>query len=78
VFFHGLAFLYLEGATLDTIIFIFVQHERLYRLLRQPVVGSSGFLDSESMSVSKSEQVDQKSELITGTQASSSTLKGLN
>jgi hypothetical protein len=42
------------------------------------MAGSSGFLDSESVPVSKSEQVARKSELIPGTQASSSTLRGLS
>jgi hypothetical protein len=64
VFFRGLVFLYPEGATPDTTILLGVQHERLYRLLGQLVVGSSGFLDSESVSVSESEQVDRKSELV--------------
>jgi hypothetical protein len=57
VFFRGQVFLYPEGATSDTVVLLGVQYEKLYRLLGQPVVGSSGFLDSESVSVSKSEQV---------------------
>jgi hypothetical protein len=40
------------------------------------VVGSSGFLDSES--VSESGQVARERELIPGTQSSSRTLRGLN
>jgi hypothetical protein len=40
------------------------------------VVGSSGFLDS--MSLLESGKVSQERELISGTQSSSSTLKGLN
>jgi hypothetical protein len=67
-FFCGRVFLYPEGATLDTTILLGVRYERLYRLLGQPVVGSNGFLDSESMSVSESEQVAWESELILGTQ----------
>jgi hypothetical protein len=42
------------------------------------VVGSSGFLDSKSVSMSESEQVDRTSDLILGTQASSITPRGLN
>jgi len=78
VFFRGLVFLYPEGDTPNTRIFHSVQHERLYRLLRHPMVGSSGFLDSESTSVSESDQVDHKSEYMSRTHASSNTLRGLN
>jgi hypothetical protein len=46
VFFRGQVFLYPEGATPDTTVVLGVKYERLYRLLGQPVVGSSGFLDS--------------------------------
>jgi hypothetical protein len=46
----GWVFLYPEGDTPDTTILLGVIM-RLYRLLGQPVVGSSGFLDSESMSM---------------------------
>ena len=77
-FFSGCAFLYLEVASPDTTVLLGVRHERLYRLLGQPMVGSSGFLDSDSVLVSKSEQVAQESELIWGTRSSSSTLRGLN
>jgi hypothetical protein len=55
-----------------------VQHERLYRLLGKPVVGSSGFLDLKSVLVSESEYDAQKSELILRTQAFSITIRGLN
>jgi hypothetical protein len=78
VFFCGQVFLYPKGATPDIVVLLGVQYERLYGLLGQPVVGSSGFLDSESMSVSESGQVARKSELIPETRASSNTLRGLN
>jgi hypothetical protein len=45
-FFYGRVFLYPEGATPDTTILLGVKHERLYKLLGQAVVGSTGFLDS--------------------------------
>jgi hypothetical protein len=77
-FYYGRVFLYLEGATPDTTILLGVRHERLYRLLGQLVIGSSGYLDSESVSVSESGQVAWERELISGTQFSSSTLRGLN
>jgi hypothetical protein len=38
------------GATLDTVVMLGVGYERLYRLLGRPVLGSSGFLDSDSVS----------------------------
>jgi hypothetical protein len=53
-----------------------VGYEGLYRLLGRPVLGSSGFLDSDS--VSESGQVARERELIPGTQSSSGTLRGLN
>jgi hypothetical protein len=53
-----------------------VRYESLYRLLGRPVLGSSGFMDSDS--VSESWQVAHERELISGTQSSSETLKGLN
>jgi hypothetical protein len=56
-FFSRHVFLYLEGDSLDTTMFLGVMYERLYRLLGQPVVGSSGYLDSESMLVSESGHV---------------------
>jgi hypothetical protein len=77
-FFCGRVFLYPEGATPTTTVLLGVRHERLYRSLGQPVVGSSGFLDSESVSVSESGKVAQERELILGTQSSSNTLRGLN
>jgi hypothetical protein len=64
------------GATLDTTMMLGVGYERLYRLLGRPVLGSSGFLDSDS--VLESWQVARERELIHGTQSSSGTLKGLN
>jgi hypothetical protein len=64
------------GATPNTTVMLGVRYERLYRLLGRPVLGSSGFLDSDS--VSKGWQVAQERELIHGTQSSSGTLKGLN
>jgi hypothetical protein len=42
------------------------------------VIGSSGFFDSESMSVSESKKVARERELIPRTQSSSITLKGLS
>ena len=64
------------GATADTIVMLGVKYEGLYRLLGRPMLGSSGFLDSDS--VSESWQVARERELIHGTQSSSGTLKGLN
>jgi hypothetical protein len=64
-FFCGRVFLYPEGATPDTTVLLGVRHERLYRLLGQPVIGSSGFLDSEF--VLESGQVARERELIPGT-----------
>jgi hypothetical protein len=65
-FYCGWVFLYPEGATPDTTVLLGVKHERLYRLLGQPVIGSSGYLDSESVSVSESGQVARERELIPG------------
>jgi hypothetical protein len=48
----------------------------LYRLLGQPVVGSNGFLDSYSLSVSG--KVARERELIPRTQSSFGTLKEIN
>jgi hypothetical protein len=53
-----------------------IRESMLYRLLRQPVVGSSGFLVSDS--VSESGQVARERELIPGTRSSFGTLRGLN
>ena len=53
-----------------------VRYERLYRLLGRPVVGLSGFMDSEY--VSESGQVARERELTPRTQSSSNTLRGLN
>jgi hypothetical protein len=52
VFYGGHVFLYSVGATADTIVILGVKYECLYRLLGRPVLGSSGFLDSDSMSES--------------------------
>jgi hypothetical protein len=76
VFNSGHVFLYPVGATADTTTMLGVRYERLYRLLGRPVLESSGFLDSDS--VSESWQVARERELIHGTQSSSGTLKGLN
>jgi hypothetical protein len=76
VFYGGHVFLYYVGATADTTVMLGVGYEGLYRLLGRPVLGSSGFLDSDS--VSESGQVARERELIPGTQSSSSTLKGLS
>jgi hypothetical protein len=77
-FFCGRVFLYPKGATPDTAILFGVKHEKLYRLLGQPVIGSRGYLDSKSVSVSKSGHVAREREMISGTQSSSSTLRGLS
>jgi hypothetical protein len=53
-----------------------VKYEGLYKLLGRPMLGSSGFLDSDS--VMESWQVAWERELIHGTQSSSGTLKGLS
>ena len=77
VFFNnGHVFLYPVGATADTEVMLGVKYEGLYRLLGRPVLGSNGFLDSDS--VSESWQVARERELIHGTQSSFETLKGLN
>jgi hypothetical protein len=76
VFYGGHVFLYPVGATADTAVMLGVKYEGLYRLLGRPVLGSSGFLDSDS--VSESWQVARERELIHGTQSSSGTLKGLS
>jgi hypothetical protein len=64
-FYYGKVFLYLEGATPDTTMMLGVGYERLYRLLGQPVLGSRGFLDSDS--VSESGKVAWERDLILGT-----------
>jgi hypothetical protein len=43
VFFHRKFFLYPEGDNPKTIVYLGVQYERLYRMLGQPVVGSTRF-----------------------------------
>jgi hypothetical protein len=52
VFYGGLVFLYHVGETADTTVIIGVKYEGLYRLLGRPMLGSSGFMDSDSMSES--------------------------
>jgi hypothetical protein len=74
-FYCGRVFLYLKGDTPDTIVMLGVRYERLYRLLGRPVLGSSGFMDLDSML--ESGQVAWERELISGTQSSFETLKGL-
>jgi hypothetical protein len=76
VFNSGHVFLYHVGATVDTTVMLGVKYEGLYGLLGRPMLGSSGFLDSDS--VSESWQVARERELIHGTQSSSRTLKGLS
>jgi hypothetical protein len=77
VFFHGgHVLLYPVGENSNTKMMLGVKYEGLYRLLGRPVLGSSGFLDSDS--VSESWQVAWERELIHGTQYYSRTLKGLN
>jgi hypothetical protein len=46
--------------TPDTTVLLGVRYEKLYRLLGRPVLGSSGFLDLDSMS--KSGQVARERE----------------
>jgi hypothetical protein len=55
-FSQGLAYLYPEGVSSDTRVLLGVQSERLYRVLGQPVVGSSGWLEPESDSSEASER----------------------
>jgi hypothetical protein len=64
------------GVARDTTMMLGVEYERLYRLLGRPVLGSSGFLDLNS--VSEGWQVAWERELIRVTQSYSGTLKGLN
>jgi hypothetical protein len=65
VFYGGHVFLYHVRATADTSAMLGIKSEVMYRLLGRPVLGSSGFLDSYSMS--ESWQVTQERELIPGT-----------
>jgi hypothetical protein len=76
VFNSGHVFLYPMGETIDTTVMLGVKYEGLYRLLGRPVLGSSGFLVSNS--VSESWKVAWERELIHGSQSSFGTLKGLN
>jgi hypothetical protein len=64
VFFRGLVFLYPEGATPDTVVFLGVQYERLYRLLEQPMVGSNGYLDSETVSLPETRSCEASSSTV--------------
>jgi hypothetical protein len=75
-FYCGRVFLYLEGDTPGTTMMLGVGYERLYRLLGRPMLGSNGFLDSDSMS--ESGHVARERELIPVTHSSSETLRGLN
>jgi hypothetical protein len=65
VFYGGHVFLYHVGEIADTTMMLGVKYEGLYRLLGIPVLGSSGFLDSDY--VSKSWQVAWERDLIDGT-----------
>jgi hypothetical protein len=78
VFSQGLAYLYPEGISSDTSVLLGVQSERLYRVLGQPVVGSSGWLEPESDSCEASERgpwmdrsLDQSSVQVVGDASSS-------
>jgi hypothetical protein len=53
VFYGGTVFLYLVGETANTTMMPGVKYEGLYRLLGLLVLGSNGFLDSDSISVSE-------------------------
>jgi hypothetical protein len=50
IFFSERVFLYPNEATLKMTLFHGVKHERLYRLFGQPLIGSSRFMDLESIS----------------------------
>jgi hypothetical protein len=52
VFHDGHVILYPTGETVDTTMMVGVKYEGLYRLLGRLVLGSSGFLDSDSVSES--------------------------
>jgi hypothetical protein len=52
VYYSGHVFLYPVGATADTTMMLGVGYEGLYRLLGRPMLGSSGFMDSDSVSES--------------------------
>jgi hypothetical protein len=62
--------------TQDATMRLGIMEGMLCKLLGQNVVGSSGFMDSNS--VSKGERVEWERELISGTQSSSRTLIGIN
>jgi hypothetical protein len=76
IFYGGHVFLYPMGETANIAEMLGVRYEGLYRLLGQPVLASSGFLDSDS--VSESWKVAREIELIQGTQSYSKTLRGLS
>jgi hypothetical protein len=54
IFQNGQVLVYSREDTQDTTIVLGVHKERLYRLLRRPIIRSNGFLDSPSYSVSDS------------------------
>jgi hypothetical protein len=61
---------------LDAAVRLGIRQGMMYRLLGRPMLGSSGFLDSNS--VSESGKVARERELIAGTPSSSRTLKGFS
>jgi hypothetical protein len=78
VFSQGLTYLYPEGISSDPSVLLGVWLERLYRVLGQPVVGSSGWLEPESDSCETSERgpwmsrsLDQSSVQVAGDASSS-------
>jgi hypothetical protein len=54
VFQDGQVLVYSKEATQDIEVVLGVRKERLYRLLGRPIIGSNGFLDSTSYSMSDS------------------------
>jgi hypothetical protein len=78
VFSQGLAYLYPEGISYDPCVLLGVLSKRLYRVLGQLVVGSSGWLEPESDSGEASERgpwmsrsLDQSSVQVAGDASSS-------
>jgi hypothetical protein len=51
-FHNGHVLVYSREATQDATIVLGVRNERLYRLLGRPIIGSNGFMDSASASMS--------------------------
>jgi hypothetical protein len=45
-------FLYIVGETTNTTVMLGVKYDGLYKLLGRPMLGSSGFMDSDSVSKS--------------------------